>query len=67
MGLIHKLDLDKVTFGDLYRFVNHARSAGIPDDQVVTVETQDAIGTPTDTHAGGRSWQCESAHPASTD
>lgn len=43
MGLIYKLDLDNVTFGDLYRFVDHARSAGIPDNQVVTVEAEDAI------------------------
>ncbi|GLY68782.1 hypothetical protein [Amycolatopsis taiwanensis] len=50
MGLIHRLDLDKVTFGELYRFVDHARAAGIPDDQQITVEAEDEVGNPMDTH-----------------
>lgn len=50
MGLIHRLDLDKVTFGDLYRFVDHARAAGLRDEDHVTVETHDPLGNPEDTH-----------------
>ncbi|PRX48692.1 hypothetical protein B0I33_104510 [Prauserella shujinwangii] len=50
MGLMHRLDLDKVTFGDLYRFADHARAAGISPDDYVTVETTDPIGNPIDHH-----------------
>jgi hypothetical protein len=50
MSLINRLDLEKATFGDLYRFVDHARAAGIPEDQHVTVETTDTIGNPADHH-----------------
>ncbi len=50
MGLIHRLELDKLTFGDLYRFVDHARAAGIADDHHVTVETHDQFGNLMDTH-----------------
>ena len=44
------VDLDAVKFGDLYRFVDHARSAGIPADAPITVETQDGIGNDVGAH-----------------
>jgi hypothetical protein len=51
MPLIFKLDLSNLTFGDLYRFADHARSAGIPDDVQVTVEDTDALGNDVGAHA----------------
>lgn len=51
MGLRISFDLDdSLTFGDLYRFVDHARAAGLDDDQRVTVERTDNIGNPVDVH-----------------
>lgn len=44
------VDLDGVKFGDLYRFVDHARSAGIPTGAPVTVETMDGIGNEVGAH-----------------
>lgn len=51
MSLTHKLDFGNATFGDLYRFVDHARAVGIPDDRPLSVETTDALGNPLETHA----------------
>jgi hypothetical protein len=50
MTLYCRLDLDGATFGGLYRFVDHARSAGVPADQPLTVEAHDALGNQLDTH-----------------
>lgn len=50
MPLIQKLDLDELTFGALYRFADLARSAGLQDDDPVTVETTDALGNELSTH-----------------
>lgn len=46
MGLTSWLDLAKVTIGDLCRLADHARSAGVDEDQHLTVETTDATGNP---------------------
>lgn len=43
--LILKLDLlENPTFGDLYRFADLARSAGIPADRPLEIETDDNVG-----------------------
>lgn len=52
MGLRISIDLDdSVTFGDLYRFVDHARAAGLGETDRVTIERDDAVGNPLDVHA----------------
>lgn len=50
MGVRIFVELDGLTFGDLYRFVDHARSAGLHDDMPVTVETTDGIGNEVGAH-----------------
>jgi len=50
MPLLHRLSLDGLTFGDLYRFVDHARQAGIDEDQTVTVESTDNLGNELGAH-----------------
>lgn len=44
------VDLDGLKFGDLYRFIDHARSAGIPADAPVSVESEDSIGNDVGAH-----------------
>lgn len=50
MGLIQRLDLDGLTCGDLYRFADLARAAGLGEDGLVTVETSDALGNELGAH-----------------
>jgi hypothetical protein len=50
MGIRIFVELDGLTFGDLYRFVDHARSAGLQDDMPVSVETTDGIGNEVGAH-----------------
>ncbi len=40
-----------MTFGELYRFVDHARSAGVTADAEVTVERTDDLGNDLGAHA----------------
>ncbi len=44
MPLMLRLDLDGLTFGDLYRFADLARGAGLDEDHLVGVETADEDG-----------------------
>lgn len=44
------IDLDGLTFGDLYNFVDLARSARIAPEEAVTVETEDGIGNDVGAH-----------------
>lgn len=50
MGIRIFVELDGLTFGDLYRFVDHARSAGLLEEMPVTVESTDAIGNDLGAH-----------------
>ncbi len=43
-------DLDGLTFGDLYRFADLARGAGLDEDELVGVETTDEVGNELGTH-----------------
>jgi len=51
MPLMLRLDLDGVTFRDLYRFADLARGAGLDEDKLVGVETTDEVGQELGTHA----------------
>lgn len=44
------IDLDDLTFGELYSFVDLARSARIGPEEKVTVETEDNIGNDIGAH-----------------
>lgn len=44
------IDLDGLTFGELYNFVDLARSAHIGSEEAVTVETEDGIGNDIGAH-----------------
>lgn len=48
MPLMLRLDLDGLTFGDLYRFADLARGAGLDEDELVGVERTDAVGNMAD-------------------
>lgn len=50
VSLQQRLEFNDATYGDLYRFADHARSAGISEDTLLTVETHDELGNPLDSH-----------------
>jgi len=45
------IDLDDLTFGELYSFVDLARNARVGPDEKVTVEAEDNIGNDIGPHA----------------
>ena len=50
MGVRISVDLDGLTFDQLYRFVDHARSAGVGGDDNVTVDRTDELGNDLGAH-----------------
>lgn len=45
------IDLEGLTFGRLYRFVDLARSSGVDGDTAVTIESTDGLGNDIGAHA----------------
>lgn len=50
MGLTQSVALENLTFGQLYRFVDHARTSGISDDELVAVDSEDNLGNEVGAH-----------------